>query len=190
MPGQSYKIGRIGADITCPTDSSVSKSHAKITVVTKQGHTRPEVVLEDVGSKFGTHMNDGILAESQRLAGAGGVSRALTKPRILQDGDRIRFGVAYSIFRLKWLELEVTCSMLRDKSELNTWLSAVEPGVSVKPNMSDTTSHLVMSNISLSIKVQNNYCEFLKHKPLNLYILGCELRVWLSGLKIRQVLSS
>ena len=158
-------------DISCPTDSSVSKNHAKISVVSKQSETRPEVVLEDVGSKFGTHLNDGILAESQRLAGGGGVSRALKKPRMLQDGDRIRFGLAYSIFRLVWLELEVTSSMLRDKSELNKWLSAVESGLSLKPNMSDITSHLVMSNISLSIKVWFKQARYraLAAKAIKLY---------------------
>ena len=44
---------------------SVSKLHAKLTVGLSKGQGKPEVVLEDIGSKFGTHMNSGILSESQ-----------------------------------------------------------------------------------------------------------------------------
>ena len=156
-PGIVYKIGRgEKEDIKCKGDSSVSKSHATISVITKSSQSRPEVVLEDVGSKFGTHLNDGILAESQRLATNKGESRALKKPRMLSSGDRVRFGVAYSIFRLMWIDLEVTGSMLRDREErrsLGGWLEAV--GSELRDNMTDRTSHLVMSNISLSIKVVN-----------------------------------
>ena len=156
VPGSIYKIGRMEGDITCPQDSSVSKRHASITVMTRSPQARPEVVLEDVGSKFGTHLNDGILAESQRLATNKGVSRALKKPRVMAPGDRVRFGVAYSIFRLMWIDLEVTGSMLRDKEErsnLAGWLETV--GAKLQDSMTDKTSHLVMSNISLSIKVVN-----------------------------------
>ena len=156
-PGLVYKIGRgEKEDIKCKGDASVSKSHATISVISKSSQSRPEVVLEDVGSKYGTHLNDGILAESQRLATNKGESRALKKPRMLSSGDRVRFGVAYSIFRLMWIELEVTGSMLRDREERNRlggWLEAV--GSKLQDNMTDRTSHLVMSNISLSIKVVN-----------------------------------
>jgi len=159
VAGQVYKVGRLDADIICQSDTSVSKAHAKISVVSRPSQGRPEVLLEDVGSKYGTHLNDGILAESQRLAANGqAVSRALTKPQILKDSDRIRFGVAYSIFRLKWMDYEVTSSMIRvasEKNNLGIWLEDVQPGTKVEPNMSEKTSHLVMSSISLSLKVVN-----------------------------------
>ena len=158
VPGSIYKIGRMEGDndITCPQDSSVSKRHASITVMTRSPQARPEVVLEDVGSKYGTHLNDGILAESQRLATNKGVSRALKKPRVMSAGDRVRFGVAYSIFRLMWIDLEVTGSMLRDKEERSNLAGWLEPvGAKLQDSMTDKTSHLVMSNISLSIKVVN-----------------------------------
>ena len=157
VAGQVYKVGRLDADIICQSDTSVSKAHAKISVVSRPSQGRPEVLLEDVGSKYGTHLNDGILAESQRLAANGqAVSRALTKPQILKDSDRIRFGVAYSIFRLKWMDYEVISSMIRvasEKNNLGIWLEDVQPGTKVEPNMSEKTSHLVMSSISLSLKV-------------------------------------
>ena len=156
VPGSVYKIGRLEGDIVCNDDSSVSKKHATISVISRSPRSRPEVVLEDCGSKYGTHLNDGIIAESQRLATSRGVSRALKKPHVMASGDRFRFGVAFSIFRLKWIDLEVTGSMLRDRAErsnLGGWLEAV--GTKLHDSMTDKTSHLVMSNISLSIKVVN-----------------------------------
>merc|ERR1719228_2583779 len=70
VPGSSYTVGREGkADIEgVGKDVSVSKLHAKLSVGPPVKEGRPEVTLEDIGSKFGTHLNSGILSESQRLA--------------------------------------------------------------------------------------------------------------------------
>ena len=35
----------------------------------------------------------------------------------MREGDRVTFGVAYSIYRLPWLDLNVTFSMLRHREE-------------------------------------------------------------------------
>ena len=67
MPGKTYTLGRLDSDITIASDTSVSKSHAKITVRPGRGSARPEVILEDVGSKFGVHLNEGILAGTVAL---------------------------------------------------------------------------------------------------------------------------
>eukprot|EP00092_Neocalanus_flemingeri_P092321 GFUD01117184.1.p1 GENE.GFUD01117184.1~~GFUD01117184.1.p1 ORF type:complete len:829 (+),score=224.00 GFUD01117184.1:76-2562(+) len=156
VPGQTYTVGRVEGEVLCAKDSSVSKTHARITVLSGGNGDRPEVMLEDVGSKYGTHLNDGILAESQRLADNDGkISRALKKPVKLKDNDRMRFGVAYSIFRLKWISLVVTSSMLNDKKVLNSWLMEIETGTKVQSQWNDTITHLAMNTISLSIKVVN-----------------------------------
>ena len=117
VPGQTYTIGRTEGEIRCSKDSSVSRTHARISVLKIDNEDRAEVMLEDVGTKYGTHLNSGILFESQRLAENedGKISRALKKPVKLKDNDRMRFGVAYSIFRLKWVKFEVSSSMLKDK---------------------------------------------------------------------------
>jgi len=155
IPGQTYTIGRTEGDVKC-SDPSVSRSHARINVLTGGAGDKPEVMLEDVGTKYGTHLNDGILAESQRLADNDGkVSRALKKPVKLKDNDRIRFGVAYSIFRLKWVKMEVITSMLKDKKPLDSWLKEIEPGTKIQGLWTDNTTHLAMNTISLSIKVVN-----------------------------------
>ena len=65
VPGQTFTVGRMVGDITNGKDSSMSKSHAKLTVRETRGSDRPEVILEDVGSKFGTHLNENILLGSQ-----------------------------------------------------------------------------------------------------------------------------
>lgn len=156
IAGQTYTVGRTEGEVKCAKDSSVSRTHARISVLTGGKEDRPEVMLEDVGTKYGTHLNDGILAESQRLADNDGkVSRALKKPVKLKDNDRMRFGVAYSIFRLKWVKIEVTSSMLKDKKVLDAWLMEIEAGTKVQSQWSDTTTHLAMNNISLSIKAVN-----------------------------------
>jgi len=156
LPGQTYNIGRTEGDVKCSKDSSVSRSHARINVLTGGTGDKPEVMLEDVGTKYGTHLNDGILLESQRLADNDGtISRALKKPVKLKDNDRMRFGVAYSIFRLKWVQLEVTTSMLKDKKPLDSWLMEIDSGTKVRPQWTENTTHLAMNTISLSVKVVN-----------------------------------
>lgn len=178
MPGRSYTVGRVAGDISAPWDTSVSKDHAKITVFQSEDSSRPKVVLENTGAKLGTYMNEDILAESQRLAATPGAlskSNALKKPRVLEENDRIRFGVAYSIFRLKWMELTVTSSMLNskeDKADLTLWLQEADKGAEVHPNMSEKTSHLVMNTISLSIKVK--YLKIGTMSSVNL-LSGCQL---------------
>ena len=157
LPGEKYSLGRLEGDITLPSDNSISKSHATITVSSSNPGHRPGLVLEDVGSRFGTFVNEEIISESQRLATSkkDSVSRALKKPHIMKENDRVRLGVAYTIFTLKWINIEVTSSMLKSKDSLNAWLKVMGQECEVKTNMSLRTSHLVMTNISLSLKVVN-----------------------------------
>ena len=63
--------------------------------------------------------------------------------------------MAYSIFWLKWVKIEVTSSMLKDKKVLDAWLNELEAGTKVQSQWSSTTTHLAMNNISLSIKAVN-----------------------------------
>merc|ERR1719167_1575981 len=159
MPGNSYTVGKDGkTDIEgVGNDQSVSKLHGKFTVGPPVVGGKPEVTLEDIGSKYGIHLNSGILSESQRLAktNSGMVSKAVSKPVKLKDNDRIRFGVMFSIFRLKWITLCVTSSMLKTKRQVETWLEGLEPGKKLEAQWSEATTHLTMTSISLSLKVVN-----------------------------------
>ena len=81
LAGQTYTVGRTEGEVRCGKDTSVSRTPARISVLTGGKEDRPEVMLKDVGTKYGTHLNDGILSESQRLADNDGkVSRALKRP--------------------------------------------------------------------------------------------------------------
>ena len=156
MPGQTYSLGRMNSDITTTSDTSVSKSHATITVRPGRGSARPEVILEDVGSKFGIHLNDGILAGTAALPRRSAIlSKSLKEPYSMKDNDRVRLGVAYTIFRLIWSELHVTSSMMRtrDKQSLVEMLKKIDSRLELESQMTDTTTHLVMDRISVSSKV-------------------------------------
>ena len=61
-----------------------------------------------------------------------------------------------SIPALPALYCQVSCSMLRDaddKARLGEWLDGIQPGLALQPRLGEATTHLVMSTISLSIKV-------------------------------------
>ena len=159
MPGQTYTLGRLDSDITIASDTSVSKSHAKITVRPGRGSARPEVILEDIGSKFGIHLNDGILrgtAALPRKSPMSVLSKSLKEPYKMKDNDRVRLGVALTIFRLIWSELHVTSSMLRTKAEkqsLMEMMKRFDSRLELESQMTESTTHLVMDRISLSNKV-------------------------------------
>jgi len=158
-PGSSLLVAREGGDIRgAKGDTTVSKQHAKITAGEAVPGGKPEVWLEDIGSMFGTFLNEEILSESQRLASSketGKASKALEEPRRLRDNDRIRFGVMTSFYRLKWVTFRVTSSMLKAKDAVEGYLEAIAPGSQLQPQWTNLTSHLVMTSISLSLKVVN-----------------------------------
>ena len=150
MPGKTYSLGRVDSDITIPSDTAVSKSHATITVRPGRGSARPEVILEDVGSKFGIHLNDGILAKYPKL------SKSLKEPYKMKDNDRVRLGVGFTIFRLIWSEFHVTSSMMKtraDKQSLVEMMKKIDSRLELESQMADNITHLVMDRISVSNKV-------------------------------------
>lgn len=157
VPGKIYTVGRApGSHIRGQNDSSISKNHAKLVIMGREGQDRPEVLVDDLGSKFGTHLNEGLLSEEeQKKKGSATIIRALKKTIKLQENDRIRFGVMFSVFRLKWEVLNVTTSMLKDKASLQNCLQEIQPESKIQPSLSKSTTHLVMSAISLSMKVVN-----------------------------------
>ena len=156
VPGQTFIVGRMVGDITNARDSSMSKSHAKLTVRETRGSDRPEVILEDVGSKFGTHLNENILLGSQIHSKSPVGVKSLKEPYQMKEGDRVRFGVAYSIYRLTWLDLHVTSSMLRHREEkrsLENLLKKIDQKWKLESNFTESTTHLVMESIVVTSKM-------------------------------------
>ena len=58
------------------------------------------------------------------------------------------------IFRLKWAIFSVTSSMLRTKDALEEFLEQLTPGNKLQPQWTRATTHLVMTTIALSLKVE------------------------------------
>ena len=93
----------------------------------------------------------------------------------MKDNDRIRLGDAFTIFRLIWVELHVTSSMMKtrpDKQNLVEIMKKVDSRLELESQMRADTSHLVMVQISLSEKVVRGLakcvcCLFLSHCPLS-----------------------
>ena len=74
----------------------------------------------------------------------------------MKDNDRVRLGVALTIFGLIWSELHVTSSMLRTKAEkqsLMEMMKKFDSRLELESQMTESTTHLVMDRISLSNKV-------------------------------------
>ena len=111
-PGVEVTIGRIKADVSIGDDPSVSRNHAKLKVEEasssqqSQGHgqgrlLRPKVILEDLGSSFGTYVGEeaialsGNVSESQERRQVG----RLKGQRVISNDTRIRFGLHSTLFK-------------------------------------------------------------------------------------------
>jgi DNA-binding winged helix-turn-helix (wHTH) protein len=77
LPGENV-LGREGEDIILVKSSTVSRRHARIVIDAKGG------VVEDLGSKNGTYVND----------------RRVSGPTPVVDGDQVRIGSLLFTFRL------------------------------------------------------------------------------------------
>ena len=55
--------------------------------------------------------------------------------------------------RLKWVTFSVTSSMLKTKDAVEEWLEQLAPGNRLQSQWTRATTHLVMTSISLSLKV-------------------------------------
>eukprot|EP01062_Namystynia_karyoxenos_P082923 TRINITY_DN9431_c1_g2_i1.p1 TRINITY_DN9431_c1_g2~~TRINITY_DN9431_c1_g2_i1.p1 ORF type:complete len:664 (+),score=154.46 TRINITY_DN9431_c1_g2_i1:112-2103(+) len=100
--GAEYAVGRKEGecDLLIVGDKSISRCHAVVRVA---GHkcsadpaARPEVVVSDRKSTYGTHVGG-----QQLSAGA---------DRVLSEGDSVKFGYFASIFSLRWEPISVVCT--------------------------------------------------------------------------------
>ena len=142
MAGLTYTVGREKKnDISPVTDLSVSKTHAKITVRRGRG-PRPEVILEDVGSTFGSH-----LQSAPTFSGVSPPQRTLREgePYQMKENDQVRFGSFSSTLRLVWWEFLVPSRNLLER------LESIEARLRLEKEMTDRTSHLMTDSLSLSL---------------------------------------
>lgn len=109
LNGQRWALMRptiVGRDPQCEiviADRQVSRQHARL-VPSSQG-----IIVEDLGSKNGTHYN----------------GQPLTTPRLLQDGDVIQIALAQQFV---FLSSDATLPLEVDDLEQHSFLGPVEPG--------------------------------------------------------------
>ncbi|XP_069674393.1 nibrin isoform X2 [Periplaneta americana] len=152
-------VSRRDGDLILADDQSISRSHAVITVENDVKHLGnpsilPVVTLADLGSKYGTFINDGI---------EGSCRIAKDSKQILKPGDRIRFGLQWNEWRLEYIPLIVTASTLssEEKKSLKQYVSTL--GGHIVNNWQDTVTHVTMPSLTLTVKV---VCALAHGKPI------------------------
>ncbi|ORX61012.1 hypothetical protein BCR36DRAFT_407997 [Piromyces finnis] len=141
-PGITITVGRKDSDILILNDRSVSRKHAKFHVEkiginkTNDQTYKPQVVLKDLDSKFGTTVN------MQRISGS----------VILSENSNIKFG-AFSEYRLKYISIVVCFSSLTSFERAELTALAVKNGITLTKSWNSNCTHLIMNKIKVTQKV-------------------------------------
>lgn len=147
-----YTVGRLSTDLILGDDLSISRTHVRICL--PSAATGESLTVEDLGSKYGTFINNDIAANKKM------------KPKTattLQVGDKIRFGALKNVWKLEELKLVTTpSSLLRPEvQELSKLMSPL--GGSVVPTWTKDCSHLTMDMVSVTVKLLH---ALLENKPI------------------------
>jgi len=102
----------------------------------------PSIIITDLGSKFGTYVNDGIDSK---------VKVSVREPQILGSSDRFRFGLQWNHYRIEYMPLLVTTSTMKNVSALKETIGAL--GAHLVSVWREDTDMLVMEAIVMTIKV-------------------------------------
>jgi pSer/pThr/pTyr-binding forkhead associated (FHA) protein len=114
MSGEEFTIGRSpDSDIPAIKDISISRKHAVVKVKVDEGHPRgSRIVVEDLGSSFGTYVGEKALESSATNSQVDRIDKK--RPVNVEDGDRIRFGLHSTVYRFARHEfLSLTCVLIR-----------------------------------------------------------------------------
>ncbi|CAO3638060.1 unnamed protein product [Cunninghamella echinulata] len=140
-PSRKYTLGRKVCE-----DKSISKYHAtlKIENITEEYinniYERAVVTFYD-DSKFGSYVN------SKK------VEKGESKEIYLKDGDIIKLGTKFALFKLKWEPLVICRQNLSKDTRLILYNNAADIGAKITQNIGDPFTHLYMDNLQLSYKV-------------------------------------
>ncbi|XP_063592973.1 nibrin-like isoform X2 [Penaeus indicus] len=142
-------VSRREGHILLRDDNSISRQHASITVTHSLSDLKnitalPKVTLSELGSKYGTFVNEGI-EKNCKLA-----NKSTTE---LKDGDRIRFGMLANVWRLGYKPLVVTASTLKPEHKKGLADDLLKLGGHLVSEWNPACSYLVMNNITLTVKV-------------------------------------
>ncbi|XP_047489469.1 nibrin-like isoform X2 [Penaeus chinensis] len=147
--GPTLMVSRREGHILLRDDNSISRQHASITVTHSMSDLKnitalPKVNLSELGSKYGTFVNEGI-EKNRKLA-----VKSTTE---LNDGDRIRFGMLTNVWRLGYKPLVVTASTLKPDHKKGLADDLLKLGGHLVSEWNPSCSYLVMNNITLTVKV-------------------------------------
>lgn len=165
-PGTSYTIGRVNVNIAILDDASVSRNHGIFHVQknSKISTYESEVIYQDLGSSFGSYVGEAAIISSETQDTATG--QPSQKER-LQKGEkatlvpntRIRLGLLSTIFKLTWKPFVISCSALKEKEKetIRETLKKIGGGKQhrLTSDWCDDVTHLVMKEVTLTIKVAN-----------------------------------
>ena len=141
-------IGRAGTNVIIKGDTSVSRNHAEIEV------GNGGVLVKDPKSKFGTYVGEAAIASSNGQSQEDRLGA--DEQRLLKPGERVRFGLLSSIFKLKEVNHIVSTSCVpKDQVDLvKNVIKRVDPvGVFTSAWSKDIT-HMVVKEGKLTIKVR------------------------------------
>ncbi|XP_042235734.1 nibrin-like [Homarus americanus] len=147
--GSTLLVSRKEGHIYLQGDISISRQHASIFIMhpptnLKNMQALPKVMLNDLGAKYGSFVNDGIQRD-EKLP-----DRATTE---LVNGDTVRFGMFNSSWRLVYRPLVVTTSTLRPESKPALAEALLKLGGHLIGEWKDACSYLVMNAVTLTVKV-------------------------------------
>lgn len=147
-----YTVGRLSTDLILGDDLSISRTHVRI-CLPKPG-TGQALTVEDLGSKYGTFINNDI-AHNKKMKPK--------TPTALRVGDKIRFGALKNVWQLTELKLATTpSSLLRPEvEELSKLISPL--GGNVLPTWTNDCTHLTMDMVSVTVKLLH---ALLENKPV------------------------
>ncbi|XP_045529162.1 nibrin [Pieris brassicae] len=123
------------SNFAVPDDPSLSRKHATLSV--KDG----ELVLRDLGSKYGTYINNNIEKVVSEV------------DHILNSGDVVKFGKMNCIWKVNQLHFITCTSTLKGENLQTLKVHIMKLGGELKSNWDDTCYYLTMPAITLTIKV-------------------------------------
>ncbi|XP_037945005.1 nibrin-like isoform X2 [Teleopsis dalmanni] len=136
----NYTVGRTSADLVLSHDNSISRSHSILRIIVSDKET---LALEDIGSKYGTFINENIENSVKLNQG---------EQQELSDGDRVRFGVFKNIWHVSHAPIISAISGLSsgDAKILEHYMSILGGKLVDKWDMKCT--HLTMKEFRLTVK--------------------------------------
>ncbi|KAI5729238.1 hypothetical protein M8J76_000531 [Diaphorina citri] len=154
IEGKTYRVGRKDSDLCLGGDDcSISRNHAEITLITKDG----ELVLQvqDKGSRYGTYINNNIQPIDFTKKSSDNTNNRMepNSVAILKTGDKIRFGLQWHIWFVYKYTYVVTSSKLDPAvtSQLKDLLQ--DMSIPYHNDWTDASTHLTMSGIVVTPKV-------------------------------------